>query len=152
MAIARATVSGSVASLLSTFALAVCGKAEQGDPFLPLNGPSQWIFGRNAPYRSGFCLPHTPVGYLIHHSMSVFWALFFEKWMGPKRQSSVMKALPQAAATAALACFVDYRLTPKRLTPGFEKKLSRKSLAIVYAAFAIGLAAGLALDRERRGS
>lgn len=44
-----------------------------------------------------------------------------------------------AAAVATLANIVDYKFTPKRLTPGFEKHLSRGSLALVYTAFGLGL-------------
>jgi hypothetical protein len=54
-----------------------------------------------------------------------------------------------AAATSVLACFVDYRLTPDRLTPGFEKRLSRRSLFVVYALFAAGLAAGTLLQTRK---
>lgn len=54
-----------------------------------------------------------------------------------------------AAATSAVACFTDYRLTPRRLQPGFEQRLSTASLTAVYAAFAFGLAAG-ALAAHRR--
>ncbi len=50
--------------------------------------------------------------------------------------------------TAAVANVVDYKLTPKRLQPGYERQVSRKSLAWAYAAFAAGLAAGAYL-RER---
>ena len=45
-----------------------------------------------------------------------------------------------AAATSAIAAFVDFRLTPARFTPGFEHRLSRKAIAVVYSAFAVGLA------------
>jgi hypothetical protein len=54
-----------------------------------------------------------------------------------------------AAATAATASFVDYQLTPKRLEPGFDKQLSRRSLAMVYAAFAAGLAIAAMAGRPR---
>jgi hypothetical protein len=43
-------------------------------------------------------------------------------------------------AVATLAAAVDYTITPKRLTPGFEKRLPIPSLAVVYAAFGVGLA------------
>ena len=48
-------------------------------------------------------------------------------------------------ATSAVACFVDFHLTPPRLTPGFEHRLSHRSLAAVYGAFAVGLAVGALL-------
>ena len=86
---------------------------------------------------------YTLTGYAIHHVASVFWALIFERWRAKRGALMV-----PAAGTSALACFVDYRLTPRRLTPGFERRLSRKSLALVYFAFAIGLAA--AASRTKR--
>jgi len=57
--------------------------------------------------------------------------------------------LTAAAATSAFACFADYKLTPKRFHPGYEKHLSKPSLAVVYAGFALGLAAGAALMRRK---
>jgi hypothetical protein len=44
---------------------------------------------------------------------------------------------------------VDYKLTPRRLQPGFEAQLSKKSLVYVYAAFAIGLAIGARITARR---
>jgi hypothetical protein len=32
----------------------------------------------------------------------------------------------------------DFWLTPERFTPAYEKRLSRRALGVVYAAFAIG--------------
>jgi hypothetical protein len=143
---AKAGLSGSFASVLSAIVLALCGRIELRDPWAPLNGPSQWLFGTRAARKSGFSARHTVSGYLIHHAASVFWALVFER-LRARRGRAI--ASP-AAATAALACFVDFRLTPRRLTPGFERRLSRKSLAVVYVAFAIGLAAGAALRAKAR--
>lgn len=145
-ALVRALVSGTAASVLSTIALVARGKAELNDPIAPLNGPSQWVFGKHAAYQRGFRFPHTVVGYLIHHAMSVLWATLFERWgrRTPVPGRMAMALIP-AAVTSAAACAVDYRLTPERLTPGFEKRLSRRSLAFVYVAFAIGLAAGASL-------
>ena len=142
---AKASFSGSLASALSAFMLAACGRLELQDPWAPLNGPSQWLFGTRAAKKSGLSLRHTLTGYAIHHAASVFWALIFERW----RLRSRSLVLP-AAGTAALACFVDYRLTPRRLTPGFERRLSRKSLATVYIAFAVGLAVAAALREKAR--
>jgi|SRR5688572_13661507 len=144
----KALVSGSIGSLLSTLALVGCGWRELDDPYAPLNGPSQWLFGRQAALKSGASVKHTLPGYLIHHAMSVFWAFLFER-IRP-RSDEVASALLPAATTSAIACFVDYQLTPPRLRPGFERRLSRKSLAVVYVAFAIGLAAGAALQGRQR--
>jgi hypothetical protein len=44
----------------------------------------------------------------------------------------------------------DYKVVPERLTPGFELRLSNKSLGVVYGALAAGLVVGgLLLSRRR---
>jgi hypothetical protein len=60
----------------------------------------------------------------------------------------------ECAATAAVACFVDYRVARGRFQPGFEKHLDRGSLTLVYASFALGLFVGdwLEVRRRRRGA
>jgi hypothetical protein len=135
-------VSGAAASLVSTLALALAGRRELGDPATPLNGPSQWIWGRHAKYRDGFTVRHTVVGYAVHHVASTFWVALYE-WLRPGRRdpAKVPHDIAAAAAVAATAAAVDFRLTPQRLRPGFEKRLSRSALVAIYAAFALGLAA-----------
>jgi len=141
-------LSGSVASIASTFALLLCGKLELNDAWAPLNGPSKWLFGRHAAYVPRFSMRHTVSGYLIHHAMSVAWAVVFEqsRLHSAAHRTHAKVPLSEAFATSALACFVDYNLTPERLTPGFEKRLSRTSLAVVYGAFALGLVGGALLN------
>ncbi len=137
----RALVSGSTASLLSAVALAACGKIECGTPFGPQNGPSQWVWGERAAYRRDASLRHTAVGYGIHHMSSLLWATLHEKHVARLvRDKPFAAKLAAAGLTALVANVVDFQLTPRRLKPGFEKQLSRKSLFAVYAAFALGLA------------
>jgi hypothetical protein len=137
-----ALLSGSLASLTSGLALVACGWIERRTPAGPLNGPSQWVWGEHAAYERRATISHTVVGYAIHHVMSVGWAFTHEALRRKMRAETVPRRLAAGAATAALASFVDYQLTPRRLRPGFEKQLSRTSLFAVYAAFALGLAAG----------
>jgi hypothetical protein len=138
VAVRRAFVSGSVASILSTAVLAACGRLENGAAAGPVNGPSQWIWGRLAAHVRRPSLRHTLTGYAVHHLCSCSWAVLHERWRG--RDERPQAVIAKAAATAALASFVDYQLTPKRLRPGFETQLSKPSLLAVYAAFAVGLA------------
>ena len=74
-----AAISGSTAALLSAAALTLRSKSDEDSFAGGLNGPSQWIWGRRAARTRRASLRHTGVGYLIHHSMSVFWALIFER-------------------------------------------------------------------------
>lgn len=138
----RALGSGAAASLLSAGALALCGWLENRAAAGPLNGPSQWVYGRRAAYRRNPTVRHTLTGMAIHHATATGWALLHEHlWGANKPAQPLPQRLARAAVTAAVANFVDYKLTPKRLQPGFEAQLSKTSLALVYAAFAVGLAA-----------
>jgi len=146
-----AWISGSAASIASTICLSLLGKAELNRLAAPVNGPSQWIWGRYAPYENRFSLRYTIVGYLIHHAASVFWATLYEKLrQRMARADAAAAVIMPATATTTAAYIVDFHLTPKRLTPGFEHRLSKGALLMVYGSFAIGLAAVALADRYRR--
>jgi hypothetical protein len=141
-------VSGTVASIISTLSLAFFGKAELDKSAAPVNAPSQWIWGRHAPYENRFSLRYTVVGYAIHHAASIFWAILHEK-LRPRLSQTGSKtaAIAPAIVTTAAAYVVDFYVIPKRLTPGFEHRLSKRSLFMVYGAFALGLATVALMDR-----
>ena len=147
----KALISGATASLLSTAAMALTGAVEHRAPAGPLNGPSQWIFGRRAARHRSFNLGYTIVGLLIHHATATGWALLHQRVFGRhQRPRTTAATVRNAALTAAVANFVDYRLTPRRLQPGFDAQLSRKSMAAIYAAFALGLAVYDLTSRPRQ--
>jgi hypothetical protein len=52
---------------------------------------------------------------------------------------------------SAIAAAIDYGATPKRLTPGWELVLSKRSMAATYGAMALGLAAGALVARAWLG-
>jgi hypothetical protein len=141
----RGIASGTIASFVSSAALAICGRRDAGTAAGPINGPSQWAWGEGAARVRRVTWRHTALGYAIHHLMSVGWATLHEKHFAGKAAST-------AFATAALAWFVDYRVVPRRWGPGFEKQLGRTSLFIVYVAFAAGLALGSKTHRRARMS
>jgi hypothetical protein len=133
-------VSGGVGSALSTVVLTACGEREAGAPLAPTNAISHWVWGDRALAHHEASISHTLLGYAIHHGASTLWAVVYEKWFG---EDAERKALAPAVmggfAIAALACFVDYQLTPRRLRPGYEHHLSKRSLFLVYASLGIAL-------------
>jgi hypothetical protein len=145
----RGLVSGSTASVLSTAALALLGKQRTGSPYAPTNAISHWIWGNKAARRDDPSLRYTMTGYLIHHASATFWALLLERYCGKLLdRKDTPTTLATATAASGVACFVDYKLTPERLRPGYEQRLSRPALALVYGAFGLGLAAGAMLCRR----
>jgi hypothetical protein len=52
----------------------------------------------------------------------------------------------RAAAMSAIAAAVDYGVTPRRFTPGWELALSKKSMVGAFASLALGLAMGAVIS------
>ena len=146
----HALVSGNAAGLVSMLALAVRGRIDARSAMRPINAPSHWIHGERGTRQDGVSTRYTLPGVLTHQLSAVFWALFFERLVPDRPEHRSPPALlGHAVAGTAVAALVDLKLVPKRLTPGFERPLSRHSLWWVYASFAVGLAAGSHLASHR---
>jgi hypothetical protein len=147
------TRAGAVASLLSAAVLALASKREAGSPYACLNATSHWIWGDDAAGHQGPSLRYTGAGYLIHHAASCFWGVLYERSLGERVDRLSPSSRIAAGLTAAtIACVVDYRVVPRRLSPGFELRLSKPAITAGYLAFGFGLAvAGIArTSREER--
>lgn len=146
----QSVLSGSLASIFSTAVLAIAGRRQAGSAIAPINAVSHWRWGHEALHRESIDLPHTGLGYLTHHMSSIFWAGLYA---GLCRNAPASRSAPGIIAGAvgatAVAYVVDYQLVPKRLTPGFEHQLSTDAMVAVYAAIALGLAAGALAMRDR---
>jgi hypothetical protein len=141
-------ITGSVASVVSTITLAALAKLEGKHAAQPLN--SIWLHGDNASLVGAVDADHTVVGFATHHASALFWALPFETWLAVRPPQSSIELLRDAAVMSAIAAIVDYGITPKRLTPGWELTLSRQSMAGAFAGLALGLAAGAYVSRRVR--
>ena len=137
----NALVRGTGAAVASALAIAACSRRETGAPLAGINAVSHWAWGDADARRDGFTWRHTVLGALTHGAAAVFWAYCFERLLAPRRTEVTPARLAgEAAATSALAAAIDYTVTPRRFTPGYELRLSRGSLVAVYVAFAAGLA------------
>jgi len=149
-ALREAAVSGSLASLLSAAWLAFAGQREMAWPAAPMNATSQWLLGqREALHADHSDRRHTLAGYVVHHLAASFWAVLHARALADRPAARRPgPALAAAAATAAVAAVVDLKMTPERLTPGFQHRVSAPALAGAYGCFALGLAAGSLLARR----
>jgi len=147
--IQRALVTGAASSIVSTVAMALVAKKETGSPYAATNAVSHYVHGEKATFRNRFSLRYTVPGLLIHHASATVWAFVFERVMGGVLdQKNPAAILASAAATSAFAAFTDHKLTPRPLQPGYQDRLSKKSLGVVYASIAVGLALGAAVLRR----
>lgn len=142
-ALSRALVSGSVAAAAASAAAALAGRRQTGSYAAPLNATSHVLWGEDATWRNRATLKYTGIGLLLTHGAGIFWGSLYEKLFGHPRgaRASPLSALAGGALISAGAYLTDYYLVPKRLTPGYERRVSGKALAGIFAALALGLAA-----------
>lgn len=144
----RALRSGGAAALSSALALMWRGRHDAGSATAPLNAVSHIAYGDEAFEVDRPTLRHTLPGVLLHAASGVFWALLFEGLRGHHARRGLGATAADAVAATAVAAVVDLAIVPRRLTPGFERRLSARSLALVYGALAAGLLLGARrLDR-----
>ncbi|RWC82886.1 hypothetical protein EN858_29715 [Mesorhizobium sp. M4B.F.Ca.ET.215.01.1.1] len=143
-------VTGTVASVVTAAFLVLLAKAEGKSALQPTNATSHWLHGDKAGAVRKADLAHTAVGFGTHHASAIFWAAPFEAWLARNPPRSPLLMLRDASAVAAIAAAVDYLVVPKRLTPGWETVLSKRSIAAAYVALALDLAAGGLVAQEMR--
>ncbi len=139
----RTLVTGCITSAAGLLALLVVSRCEAGSAVAALNGSSQILHGdaalRERRLRARFTLP----ALLIHHASAHWWAAVHEH---PRLAASVRKPAVRAGAVIAFAALLDYGVLPRRLSPGYEGQLSRRGIALVFAALAGGLAIGSSIQ------
>jgi hypothetical protein len=136
----HAIASGLTATMTSTGALAAAALAEGKGPAQPLNATSHIVYGNDAAHYRDADIDHTIIGLGTHAAATVFWAAAFETSLVLRPARTPAALVGRAGSIALMAALVDYTVTPKRFTPGWELVLSKTSIAVVYAAMAAGFA------------
>lgn len=137
-----------LATLGTTAVAALAGELENHAPLGPINAVSHILFGDEAAKHDELSAKHTLTGALLNTAAIGSWAVVGELiFGGARRPQTIPAALAAGAVVSGIAYVTDYHVVPKRLTPGFEKRVSNKSLLAIYGALAIGL--GLGLCRRR---
>lgn len=147
-ALKSAWVPGMLGGALVSATAAGRGREESGSAIAAINATSHVMWGDGAAAVERATLKHTAPGYLINSGAAFFWAVVFEKLFGGLiDRRGAPAALLGAAATAGLAYVTDYKIVPWRLTPGYEKRVSGRSLMMIYGVIAAAFAAGALLTR-----
>jgi hypothetical protein len=132
--------SGAIAALATTAVVALAGARETGSAVAPINATSHIVWGESAGRVERVDARHTLLGAALNFGACVFWAAFYERWFGrAPRRDGTGSALLGGAARAAAAYVTDYHVIPRRLTPGWESRLSGRAIAAAYLALALSL-------------
>jgi hypothetical protein len=139
-ALHKAVQSGAFAAGATAACAALAGARDSGSAVAPINATSHIAWGESAGNVASVDAKHTLLGGVLHVGACVFWATFYEKYFArAAERGEVGKALFGGGVVAAAAYVTDYHIVPKRLTPGWEYRISRRSLAAVYTALALSL-------------
>jgi hypothetical protein len=142
--LAQTLYTAGVATLATTLTSIAVGRRDTGHGAAPLNATSHIVWGDGAAAHDRFDVKHTVVGAALNAGAMLAWAAVQEALLGRwARRGGVARAAAGGVATAALAYVTDYHVVPRRLTPGFEMRLSGDGMAAMYASLALALAAGL---------
>jgi hypothetical protein len=142
--------SSASAAIATTAAIAACGRQEDVSPWAPLNAISHIAWGDEAASHVSRSWKYSATGIGLNTSAMVLWGAVYACLASRATTRSASPALAAGIATAATAYMVDYHVVPERLTPGFEKRLSGRSLFVIFASLALGLAAGGMLTSRPR--
>ncbi len=140
-------LTGALATIGTTLAASLLGRSEDQSLAGPINAVSHILWGEEATSVDDVDLKHTLAGGIINSAAVTSWAALQELFLSRKKSVEPIEAVATGAAVAAIAYAVDYHVVPKRLTPGFEERLSGRSMFGVYAVLGACLAVG-ALLRE----
>jgi len=129
----RSAKTAAIATATTTAALMLFSTRETGSPWAAINTLCHMLDGDEKEQPMHFAPRESPLGLGLTTSAVASWAVGYEYLLGGVPFPS--SALWAALATAGI-WVVDYRIVPKRFTPGFEKHLSTAAIAAVYAVLA----------------
>lgn len=132
-------------------AITAAGRRDSGSAIAPVNASSHALWGDRAAAVETFTARHTLPGLAFNVGATMWWALVFQKLFGAAvDRRGAGAAVAGGMATAGLAYAVDYKLMPERLTPGWEKRLSHRSLLISIGLMGLGLGLGAVVGKRLR--
>lgn len=148
--VARTLQTAAPATAATTAAVAACGSLESEGGVAPINAVSHIVWGDEAAEHDEPSAKYTLTGAALNAAAITSWAAVYELGFGQAaRRGNVPRAILGGVATAAAAYVVDCYVVPRRLTPGFEKRLSSPSMFAAYAALAASLPLASLLDAKR---
>lgn len=139
---------GAGAALASSAALIISARLERRGAWAAVNASSRWLWGEEAGTHDEADLRHTLVGGATNIGASFFWGALFGAFLSSRPPRRPVAMVRDASMAGVIAGLVDYGLVPKRLTPGWELALSKRSVMIAMAALALGLAGGGLVAQE----
>lgn len=129
---------GTALAVTTTTAMLLTGEYETGSAWSAVNAITHIVDGDDVTQPSRFEARASITGLAINTAAMLAWGVVYEAALALGRNRS---GILSATATTAAAVTLDYKIVPPRLMPGIEKKLSIRSIALIYAVLGATLAA-----------
>ncbi len=129
---------GLILAATTTAAIMVASAQENNSPWAALNCVAHIVDGDAKEQPTGFSPRETGLGLAVNATAMALWGVLYEGALTATQSRST----PLTAALATTVAYViDYKVVPKRFTPGIEKRLSQTAILAAYAVLAATLAA-----------
>jgi len=107
---------------------------ENGSPWAALNCVAHIVDGDEKEQPEDYAPRESWIGILVNGTAMSAWGVLYEgALLVTRTKSSPLTALLAVGA----AWVIDYRIVPKRYTPGIEKRLRQRSVLLSYTAMAV---------------
>jgi hypothetical protein len=137
---------GLILSAATTAVILAASQAENKAPWAALNCIAHIVDGDEKTQPTDFSRRESSLGFLINATAMCTWAVLYEGALSALN----LRSTPLTAAVTSLKAYViDYKIVPKRYTPGIERRLSPPSVALSYVVFAAALALSPLWNRSR---
>jgi hypothetical protein len=135
--IGRGLKTGLVMAAMTNAAIMLASDQENGKPWAAINAIAHAVDGDDKEQPMDFSPREAALGIAINGTAMCAWGVLYEGVLEATRTRST----DLTAALGAVASYViDYKVVPKRFTPGIEKRLSSRSVWATYAVLGITLA------------
>jgi len=133
----RGLKTGLALAATTTATIMLAGDNELHAPWAAINAIAHAVDGDDKEQPLEYSARESRMGILINGTAMAAWGVLYEGALVVTNT----KSSPLTGALATVTAYViDYKIVPKRFTPGIEKRLSLNAIALIYAVLGITFA------------
>ncbi len=129
----RGLKTGLALAAATNAAIMLASDKENNSPWAALNCVAHIVDGDDKEQPAEFSPRESRLGIFVNGTAMSAWGVLYE---GALLVTNTKSSPLTAVLATAAAYVIDYKVVPKRFTPGIEKRLTPKSVLLSYAAMA----------------
>ncbi len=133
----RGLKTGLALAATTNAAIMLASDKETGSPWAALNCVAHIVDGDGKEQPTGYSPRESWLGIAVNGTAMAAWGVLYE---GGLRVTNTQSSPLTAALATATAYVIDYKIVPKRYTPGIEKRLSQNAIWLIYGVLGLTFA------------